>query len=59
MNAAKAWVAALGAFFTALLTEWTNEADDKLTARDIVVALAAGVAIWAAVYFTTNKTSNP
>lgn len=57
MTALKAWFAGVGAFFTALLAEWTAQSGDKLTARDLIVALAAAVLTAGAVYFVPNKPS--
>lgn len=52
----KAWIAAGASFLTALLTEWTNEANDKLTTRDLVVALLAALVTFGAVYSFPNRT---
>lgn len=51
----KAFVGAGAAFLTALLTEWTNALDDKLTTRDLVVALLAGLVTFGAVYVFPNR----
>lgn len=53
----KAWVGAGASFLTALLTEWTNELNDKLTTRDLVVALLAALVTFGAVYSIPNRTS--
>ena len=54
-HAAKAWVAGLIAFLTALSTEWTDQAGDKLTTRDILLGLVAGLIAFQAVYWVTNS----
>jgi hypothetical protein len=51
--AAKAWVAGVIAFLTALLAEWTD-ANDPLQPRDIFVALLAFCIAGGAVYGTPN-----
>lgn len=58
MTTTKAWIAAGVSFLTALLTDWTNELNDKLTTRDLVVALLAGLVSFAAVYSFPNKPSS-
>lgn len=55
MSTAKAFIGGLAAALTALLTEWTNQLNDKVTARDMVVALLAGVVTFGAVYSTPNR----
>lgn len=55
MKAAKAWVALLAAFGTALLAEWTGGPTDPLTVRDVVIAAVAALGTFGVVYATTNK----
>ena len=52
---AKAIVAALASGLTTLLGEWTTEANDALSTRDLVVGLAAAVITFSAVFITPNK----
>ncbi len=52
MPYAKALVAAVVAFLTALLAEWTGA--ERLQPRDLVVALLAAVVSLAAVYAVPN-----
>lgn len=54
MSSAKAWVAAVGAFLTALLAEWPSELD-PITARDCVVALLAAVTVGGSVFTVPNR----
>lgn len=54
MSVAKAWIGAGVAALTALLAEWTD-AGEKVTSRDLVVALLAGLVAFGAVYVTPNK----
>lgn len=49
-------VATVGAFLTALLVVWTDT--DPLTARDFVVAFAAGVASGGVTGGATYQTTN-
>lgn len=56
MSVAKAVVAALAAFLSALLAEWPSEID-PVTARDFVVAALAAAVTFSAVFATPNRSA--
>lgn len=51
---AKAWVAGMAAFLTAMLAEWTG-GDDPFQPRDMFVGLLAFAITFSTVYATPNR----